>query len=57
MNISNNLRQLRFMNVAGQKDSKKRETLGTWMLQEIKRRKGGKQGDRAKKIFTKGEFI
>jgi len=45
------------MNVAGQKDSKKRETLGTWMLQEIKRRKGGKQGDRAKKIFTKGEFI
>lgn len=37
MNISNNLRQLRFMKAPEkvQPEVKKRETLGTWLLKEI----------------------
>ncbi|KAI5193214.1 hypothetical protein NEMIN01_2414 [Nematocida minor] len=45
MNISNNLRQLKFMK-APEKESteiKKRETLGTWLLREITKTKTSKK--------------
>ncbi|KAI5186998.1 hypothetical protein NEHOM01_1850 [Nematocida homosporus] len=34
MNISNNLKQLRFMKKPVAQEKKERETLGTWLLQE-----------------------
>lgn len=45
MNISNNLRQLKFMK-APEKETlevKKKETLGTWLLQEITKTKNTKK--------------
>ncbi|EHY66413.1 hypothetical protein NERG_00053 [Nematocida ausubeli] len=41
MNISNNLRQLKFMKmpVKEEEEIKKRETLGTWLLKEITKTK------------------
>lgn len=39
MDISSNLRQLKFMKAAKKEEEKERETLGTWILQEIEKRK------------------
>ncbi|KAI5166031.1 hypothetical protein NEIG_01678 [Nematocida sp. ERTm5] len=46
MNISNNLRQLKFMKMPvkdEEEEVKKRETLGTWLLKEITKTKTQKK--------------
>ncbi|OAG31346.1 hypothetical protein NEDG_01824 [Nematocida displodere] len=42
MDISNNLKQLRFMKTPAPSKQAKRETLGTWILREM-----GKQGTKS----------
>lgn len=45
MDVSSNLRQLKFMKMgAKQEPPEKRETLGTWILQELQARAAGSRG-------------
>ncbi|KAI5188631.1 hypothetical protein NECID01_0244 [Nematocida sp. AWRm77] len=37
MDISSNLRQLKFMKSFKKEEKKERETLGTWLLRELKK--------------------
>ncbi|KAI5181723.1 hypothetical protein NEOKW01_1887 [Nematocida sp. AWRm80] len=38
MNISNNLRQLKFMKNSVKEKEQKKETLGTWLLKELSKK-------------------
>ncbi|KAH9386112.1 uncharacterized protein NEMAJ01_1008 [Nematocida major] len=45
MDISNNLRQLKFMKIPEKPEENRRETLGTWLLREISQKNQAKRSN------------